>query len=1222
MISILDYIIKKLADFILGITVNKIRVYFKLKNVFKKTNEDMINEISGEYKDKCEEIYSHFILDIFTYLHLKNFDSIIEEYIKPELKNRMDKYHIPNEIIDDVIRRYAELFYNNLKVEFPEEYQQLKPDAQSDLVQRNTLQSQTLIDYTLNISSTEDIDQYLKNNTFKPHINLDFFCVDDPIFKDRFAAALNSQVINIKSHNKEEALYCILNELNRINSKREVIIVNDQKTWKYFISHPHENCIYIPNFIDDEIPLIPNNTTIYIYNYNHPIFNNGREILELRPRRKQTVINCLEKAGMSWTQANDLVKKTHGMFVNIKTKLFINPKPRVLNWVSDNDKTNIILTALLINEWTNETADQYAIKKLCNVEYKDFINRLIPFITSDIPLVCKHKNRNLTTYYLADTEIAWAYLNNKLEFNISLWNQFVQLLEEVETGHSKIIKPENDSVEQSNVKSFSLNLRRGMLRSLLVGGIKFHNCYQYELDDLVKRILDDVKNEQQWIHILAVFKELCELSPKAVIQRLNMELQKNTGLMTIFEKQQDRYYNEKLIVSNVICGIYLIVREENYVDEAYTWLINIKNKNYNFSVQPDVDSCIEQILLSSYNFSAYDSSNMKIRAAKQLIQKANNAWNTLFKICYKSGILLYPVYPLVRGNDEANTCATAGDCLKTLNGYTHLLIDHMETNEEYCINMIQKFPLFSEQNKVRFIEKFKVVQEFFSDDDKLKIRDELLYLIYRHRVVTGIDNKLDDKALNTLEKLFLNMKFKIDEYQYAYLFEDRYRKILLHPHADKEEDYYQKNRDELETLIQKVLSSFKNNERNIYNLIKACANYQDTSLGLYLAKYFSSYKYDKDLFINMYRSKLSRKVALKYCEELIYHNGDTLLDILSDYRKMNIIDNDFMVHLYEINFFSCQGNKNAAIYQANEETKKLYWTKIFVRVIGDNYELALSECYKYGNINTYVLSLFFTCQDHDIGVSIYNWFIKILDFDEKDLRDNYSYEISELLKKISSLHITDSDQIKKLIRFEITFSSCLGWKNMCFCRADAIEKPDLYVYIIKEKEEYLRITNFDQEFLKKKELAYNIYNSLDFCPAEHDRVVDQGELKKWVETLKMLLQENHLEHLFKESLGHILSNAPAGTDGYKPCEAVRNIIDEYGDKDLINAYCMSIINKRELNVARFIDDIGTYEFAKEYHDCNDHFKNINPTIGKIYEKLYHYYVNESINDRKLLDNDF
>ena len=246
---------------------------------------------------------------------------------------------------------------------------------------------------------------------------------------------------------------------------------------------------------------------------------------------------------------------------------------------------------------------------------------------------------------------------------------------------------------------FSLNIRRGMLRSLLIGGIRYHNCYQYELDDLVEGILDNVINEQHWIYILGVFRELSELSPKAVIQRLDKELQKNTGLMTMFEKQQERYYDEKLDVSSVISAIYIVVREENYVDDAYTWLINMKNKNYIFSVKPDVDSCIEQILLPSYNFSAYDSSNMKIRAAKKLICKSQNAWELLFRICFKHITLLYPIYPLVRDNGESNIYVTKDDYLKTLEGYTQLLIDYMGINEEYWIKMIQKFQCIHNKTK-------------------------------------------------------------------------------------------------------------------------------------------------------------------------------------------------------------------------------------------------------------------------------------------------------------------------------------------------------------------------------------------------------------------------------------------------------------------------------------------------------------------------------------------
>ena len=52
----------------------------------------MKNELKGEYKDKFEEIFACFNLSILKCLHLENIDKTIKEYMKPELKNKMNVY--------------------------------------------------------------------------------------------------------------------------------------------------------------------------------------------------------------------------------------------------------------------------------------------------------------------------------------------------------------------------------------------------------------------------------------------------------------------------------------------------------------------------------------------------------------------------------------------------------------------------------------------------------------------------------------------------------------------------------------------------------------------------------------------------------------------------------------------------------------------------------------------------------------------------------------------------------------------------------------------------------------------------------------------------------------------------------------------------------------------------------------------------------------------------
>ena len=62
--------------------------------------------------------------------------------------------------------------------------------------------------------------------------------------------------------------------------------------------------IYIPWFYADEIVAIENNTNIFVIDENTPTF--GKSVLELRPRTQDTLLNCLQDAGLEYIKAYSL----------------------------------------------------------------------------------------------------------------------------------------------------------------------------------------------------------------------------------------------------------------------------------------------------------------------------------------------------------------------------------------------------------------------------------------------------------------------------------------------------------------------------------------------------------------------------------------------------------------------------------------------------------------------------------------------------------------------------------------------------------------------------------------------------------------------------------------------------------------------------------------------------------------------------------------------------
>ena len=151
------------------------------------------------------------------------------------------------------------------------------------------------------IVSSGKMDVDLRRSTHCPSIGIEFFIIDDEHFQDEFEDLRYDELVFIRGRSIEETVYCILNELWRLNDKRPIYVVKNLESWKKLQIMGNEGNIYIPWFYADEIVAIENNTNIFVIDENTLVF--GKSVLELRPRTRDTLSKCLQEAGLEYSKA-------------------------------------------------------------------------------------------------------------------------------------------------------------------------------------------------------------------------------------------------------------------------------------------------------------------------------------------------------------------------------------------------------------------------------------------------------------------------------------------------------------------------------------------------------------------------------------------------------------------------------------------------------------------------------------------------------------------------------------------------------------------------------------------------------------------------------------------------------------------------------------------------------------------------------------------------------
>ena len=131
-----------------------------------------------------------------------------------------------------------------------------------------------------------------------------------------------------------------------------------------------------------------------------------------------------------------------------------------------------------------------------------------------------------------------------------------------------------------------------------------------------------------------------------------------------------------------------------------------------------------------------------------------------------------------------------------------------------------------------------------------------------------------------------------------------------------------------------------------------------------------------------------------------------------------------------------------------------------------------------------------------------------------------------------------------------------------------------------------------------------------------DLVIDVIDFK-W---FKSILKENGLENKYFSIIGGLFAYSPVGSDGFMPCEAIRDIIEEYHSDELRNAYQIDEFNKRGF----YSSSAGNQErdLAKQYDQNAQALQEAYPYTAQIYFNLSNSYKKESRTERKLAEDVF
>ncbi|MDU1028769.1 MAG: hypothetical protein E7A50_04675 [Clostridiales bacterium] len=1185
---------------------------------------------TGEFFIKNEQEESSFFDDLELVLSKENLSKVAKD-LKTEdgydLQHKlykafmqlMSKYEIPYEIAESYTMRIMYAMLEQLRTISPQKYEHYFLQEWRDEQEKSFSELQNRIDKMSNelaiynreqvaIVSSGMMDVGLRRSTHCPSIGIEFFIIDDEHFQDKFEDLRYGELVFIRGRSREETVYCILNELWRLNDKRPIYIIKNLESWKKLQAMGNEGNVYIPWFYADEIVAIENNTNIFVIDENIPVF--GKSVLELRPRTHDTLSKCLQEAGLEYNKAYSLLSDTHGLYSQMKKQIFRGEYLRSPAWMSRiSEKAK--KTCLLIGSWEEIEGDKLIIESLYEDSYDKFIEEVLPYAKGEDPLLYMVKRNGSLSYYLASIENIWSYLN--VLTNEKIWQSFIAVLLEVINESEDLFTYDSNERLFAQFKGerlfWSGTIRKGMLKTLLIkGAYQNDEETQLALNKLVENILKYIKTEKQWIYISKFWQTLCEISPVAVIKRIEEEWDENTGLLSLFQNQSNNFILERNSYTDILWGIEQLITQKEFFWSAFRWLLKLDSQQFEYKSNSPKDT-FEKVFCTWVNFSSLQTSEEKIEAAKIAFKiDCTNTWEYLFSAIDYNGGSIFGELSTPKYREHYNLQPTTiAEMKKTQSGYLKLLMEHMDFSVKRWEKILKLSSGLTDELRRKFFEQLSYELSHMSNEEVMQIKNEIRHLIYRHRYFASSDWSMPEDKIVKYEKFLNEIHINISEYEYSYLFKNSHDDLLLNPVPYDREGNRNENEKAKEKLIKEKILEFQTMNYDLSILAKICANDQYSLLGRYLARYWSEGKWDYAVFKCLLEIQASGQIALDY---LSGFNDEKCIDyslIIEDLTNSGY-SVEILASVYRIEAFRVKSIP--LVTKASESIKKEFW-KNYIHCDKCNDSWVLKESKKYATLDVYL------DQVHQIhyrrplsAEKIFDCFSGIEKMPYSRANQMTSYHIEQLISVIQDAYIDDSEKCNRISQIEIFFMGLLEWDNMkCFHRIIK-QSPELLAQLVAVifKKDHGSTDNLlkDQKYLYN---MYSIYDKAHFCPAEIGGEVDETNLEDWIKKYKDLLIENDQESLFTSTLGRVFSFSPLGDDGHEPCNAVRKMIEKYGDDKMINSYQIAVSSRRGLSSP----SAGKEELkiANEFKKNAEYLESLYPKTATIFYNLFEHYKRES-----------
>lgn len=1067
-------------------------------------------------------------------------------------------------------------------------------------------QLDTLLDEA-KVSTIEQSFNYISKNT-NNILNESYFEIDNERFVKDFREKLDvSDVIHLSSLSVEEGKYCILNLLHKLCPHKLVYVIKSKENWEKAAKHL-SNCILIPDFQADEIPVIENNTILFIQKED-----NSPNALRIPQRTISFLSNKLRESG--YDDPYKLLQKTHGLYYYIKIELFTG----IINhpcWEKDNDKAVIVAT--LLGKWTESDGDKSIIEKIYGDSYDQFISYLAEYIgDEDAFVVRKRSMSDNIIYELADPFLAVCSHRNLVDLPII--KEFLDVTKTVVSERDPIFDEPFDRhfyLSAFKKSKYSYSIKSGMTRTLIL--LALYANYQSAISNFVRDLLKMIHSLMDWAYISQFIESLCEAAPDVVIDCFENNVDNHTGLLDLFTAEKSDILMGRHYYTNILWCLERLLSCKDYAVRAVRILFELGDKIDKCSTGNNPRDDLAKVFCTWYNVSALEIED-KIELAKMGVEKYPFFWDVLYNEIGKNTSVFCNSSFTYRKTDNVIQYTTE-DLIHFYVSYTQILISEINGNLEKHIKLLDLLPNCTDELFTAIQNEITTAITKLGDSDKEQIKTTLRKIIYKHRHFANSKWAAPPERISKIEKICLGISFEDQAYDFLYLIGSGEIPILNPVLYDSEDDCYHRNKNAIKSVVVSEIERFKAESIDLGHFLGLRKIESYWNIGSAISKYYCEGNYDEKVLDTIICSTNIPQIAIDY----VYSCSNS--DFSEVYQAIEFLKKDHFADGFYVAFISTlpyDEKTKSLIKELPANATQIYWQG-FIRFKIDSKALlieVIENLLKYKNWHE--LYRITRSQKEMLNteeiISITSKSTQKMIEEKVEIGNNMSYLIKQLLSTVYQRIGSDYENHPELLELELRLYSIIGWDNMKCChylfKRNANLLADIISLIYKKDD-----GNSDDEIETDRfRFFFRLERDIKFCPGEENGSVDIDVLNEWIRVFSNRLENQGQSFLLYKQLGKLFAYSPSDADDAFPHEVIRDKIEEIGNEELINSFASTIIYGR--GVYTLTGGKDEYLLAQKYGELSKRFAVRYPKTSKIFNIISRHYLNESEHDRKIAESD-